>query len=287
MRSFGDGQSCSGSDLSPLHFTGKPRDLETRLDDFGARPYSSSLGRWMTPDWSAAPEAVPYADLSDPQTLNLYAYAENNPVTRTDADGHIPIDDTWMQTGHDMQEVGFAFHLWPAQPEGEAKGGCTSGGCTVNVVAPRPRDIALQFVRSWAWQAWRGISQSFQHWWSTRGCQPGQLCIGTVLPEGELELGAAEAISESADEVQAILSRAALATGNESIYVADRATAERAAKEWAGEDAEPIYADRGAGSQVGWKSADGTKIVRFTSADRSGYINLVNRITGSNLHVRW
>jgi hypothetical protein len=43
----------------------------------------------MTPDWSAAPEAVPYANLENPQSLNLYSYVLNNPVTGTDADGHL------------------------------------------------------------------------------------------------------------------------------------------------------------------------------------------------------
>jgi RHS repeat-associated protein len=55
---------------------------------FGARYYDPALGRFMTPDWSDAPDPVPYADLSDPQSLNLYAYTENNPVTATDPDGH-------------------------------------------------------------------------------------------------------------------------------------------------------------------------------------------------------
>jgi len=31
---------------------------------------------------------VPYANLSDPQTLNLYSYVSNNPLGRADADGH-------------------------------------------------------------------------------------------------------------------------------------------------------------------------------------------------------
>jgi hypothetical protein len=46
------------------------------------------MGRWTSPDWSATPEAIPYADLSDPQTLNLYSYVRNNPLARRDADGH-------------------------------------------------------------------------------------------------------------------------------------------------------------------------------------------------------
>ena len=68
--------------------TGKERDAETGLDYFGARYLSSAQGRWMSPDWSAAPVAVPYADLSDPQTLNLYSYVRNNPLSHADADGH-------------------------------------------------------------------------------------------------------------------------------------------------------------------------------------------------------
>jgi len=71
---FGDGLSCSGPDVSPLHFTGKPRDPETNLDYFGARYNSSSMGRFMTPDWSAKAVPVPYVKLDDPQSLNLYSY---------------------------------------------------------------------------------------------------------------------------------------------------------------------------------------------------------------------
>jgi hypothetical protein len=31
------------------------------------------MGRFMSPDWSAKVEPVPYAKLDDPQSLNLYA----------------------------------------------------------------------------------------------------------------------------------------------------------------------------------------------------------------------
>jgi len=70
-------------------FTGKERDAETGNDDFGARYFSPSLGRWLSPDWSAIPAPVPYAQLTNPQTLNLYAYVNNNPETFADVDGHL------------------------------------------------------------------------------------------------------------------------------------------------------------------------------------------------------
>ncbi len=69
-------------------FTGKERDSESGLDEFGARYYASSLGRFMIPDWAAAPTDVPYANFGNPQSLNLYSYVENNPTTTGDPDGH-------------------------------------------------------------------------------------------------------------------------------------------------------------------------------------------------------
>jgi hypothetical protein len=42
----------------------------------------------MSPDWADKPEPVPYADLNDPQSLNLYGYVRNNPLSHADADGH-------------------------------------------------------------------------------------------------------------------------------------------------------------------------------------------------------
>jgi hypothetical protein len=49
------------------------------------------MGRWMSPDWSAIPEPVPYANPTNPQTLNLYAMVSDNPETFADLDGHDPI----------------------------------------------------------------------------------------------------------------------------------------------------------------------------------------------------
>jgi len=70
------------------HFTGKERDSESGNDYFGARYYASAMGRWLSPDWNGSPVPVPYADFTNPQTLNLYAYVSNNPLRRNDPTGH-------------------------------------------------------------------------------------------------------------------------------------------------------------------------------------------------------
>jgi len=61
-------------------FTGKERDSESGLDNFGARYNSSSMGRYMSPDLLGGHQ-------EDPQTLNKYVYARNNPLNLTDPTG--------------------------------------------------------------------------------------------------------------------------------------------------------------------------------------------------------
>jgi RHS repeat-associated protein len=85
---YGGMQSSIGSDPNRYKFTGKERDSESNLDEFGARYYTSTMGRFMTPDWAAKPTSVPYATFGNPQSLNLYSYVENNPTTMGDPDGH-------------------------------------------------------------------------------------------------------------------------------------------------------------------------------------------------------
>jgi RHS repeat-associated protein len=62
--------------------TGKERDTESGNDYFGARYYSSAMGRFMSPD-------KPFADQhkSNPQSWNLYSYTRNNPLRFVDDNG--------------------------------------------------------------------------------------------------------------------------------------------------------------------------------------------------------
>jgi RHS repeat-associated protein len=120
--------TCIGSDdATEHHFTQKERDNESGNDYFFARYYTSALGRFTTPDWSAKVTPVPYAQLGDPQSLNLYAYVRNNPLTLIDVDGHDFIQDAnqdWIKqhqitdlSGKFGAELANAAGLQMAQPQ--------------------------------------------------------------------------------------------------------------------------------------------------------------------------
>ena len=68
------------------------------------------MGRFMSPDWSAKVAPVPYAKLDDPQSLNLYVYVLNNPLDKTDPDGH----DFWDKVLNTIQGKGWVDTSRPA-----------------------------------------------------------------------------------------------------------------------------------------------------------------------------
>jgi RHS repeat-associated protein len=60
-------------------FVNGDKDTATGLTHLGAREYDPSIGRFISVD--------PVMNAAEPQTLNGYAYARNNPVTLSDASG--------------------------------------------------------------------------------------------------------------------------------------------------------------------------------------------------------
>jgi RHS repeat-associated protein len=76
-------QGYSGNDNVRQKFSGKERDSETGLDYFLTRYYASAQGRFTSYDSIF----VTAKRLVDPQRLNLYAYARNNPLKFIDPDG--------------------------------------------------------------------------------------------------------------------------------------------------------------------------------------------------------
>jgi RHS repeat-associated protein len=80
---FGGEQLFTNTCAQNYKFTGKERDIETNNDYFGARHYSPTVGRFLSPD----PAGIFAADAANPQSWNLYNYVLNNPLKFTDPIG--------------------------------------------------------------------------------------------------------------------------------------------------------------------------------------------------------
>jgi RHS repeat-associated protein len=90
-------QGYTLSDDLRQKFTGKERDNETGLDFFGARYYATVQGRFTTTD----PTYFQFVMLVDPQRLNLYGYARNNPLKWVDPEGeqlYLRGNEDWLTT---------------------------------------------------------------------------------------------------------------------------------------------------------------------------------------------
>jgi RHS repeat-associated protein len=100
---FGGEIPITSGDPNHYKFTGKERDTESGLDNFGARYDASSLGRFMTPDPLGG-------RLVNPQTLNKYSYVANNPINFTDPTGlYMCADDAKDAKEHCTSDKDKAF----------------------------------------------------------------------------------------------------------------------------------------------------------------------------------
>ncbi len=81
---YGETFTNTGTADVAYKYTGKERDGSTGLYFYEARYYDAALGRFISAD-----TIVP--DPLDPQSLNRYTYAANNPVLYNDPSGHCPI----------------------------------------------------------------------------------------------------------------------------------------------------------------------------------------------------
>jgi RHS repeat-associated protein len=76
--------------------TEEQSDANGGLYNLRARQYDPGTGRFLTPDsWEG--------DITRPATLNKYAYADGNPVNRTDPSGHFTIGE--INTAHVIRNV--------------------------------------------------------------------------------------------------------------------------------------------------------------------------------------
>jgi RHS repeat-associated protein len=90
---FGDTRIESGEYENDYTYTGKERDEDTELLYYEARYYNSNIGRFISIDpWSG--------DITDPQSLNKYAYVRNNPLKYVDPEGENFIMNWFMPAAY-------------------------------------------------------------------------------------------------------------------------------------------------------------------------------------------
>jgi RHS repeat-associated protein len=119
---WGDGYTAtvnsSGANQDNEHFAVLEHDAESDTEHAQFRNYASAQGRWLAPD----PYRGSY-DLTNPQSINRYAYALNNPTSSVDPSGlevyyNCEYDDSCAESG-----IGDGVGVWagavvanPGQP---------------------------------------------------------------------------------------------------------------------------------------------------------------------------
>ena len=111
-RTTAQGYQTAPDPLNPK-FTGKERDVETGLDFFEKRYFSSAQGRFTSPDPLVVfnlkkDEFQDY--LSNPQHWNKYAYGLNNPLKFVDSTGLTETIYYWTDDLTDIQKRYFQRH---------------------------------------------------------------------------------------------------------------------------------------------------------------------------------
>jgi len=161
------------------HFTGKEHDSDSGNDYFGARYFTSTMGRFLSPDYQNldeddTPEAIPNGGTGNPQSLNLYAYARNNPLSRRDSDGHA----SWGPCANDPDSV-----CWNGDYNGErdcsGREGClfwngNSNQWQPNDPVPPPQDDPAGFFMTGLMRA------SIAHSWGDFNYGVRQMALAPV-----------------------------------------------------------------------------------------------------------
>ncbi len=120
---FGGERPVVSSSGNNYKFTGKERDSESGLDNFGARYYSSSQGRFTSVDPSR--KSIKPAD---PQSWNRYNYTLNNPLRYIDHNGKWPtdihnriIDRAFPGLSQQQRDALRATSRWVDRPAGQTR----------------------------------------------------------------------------------------------------------------------------------------------------------------------
>jgi RHS repeat-associated protein len=124
---WGDGYTAtvnnSGADQDSLHFASLEHDAESDTEHAQFRNYASAQGRWLAPD----PYMGSY-DLTNPQSMNRYAYVLNNPTSLLDPSGLVVT----------CNEINGCFDCDPNDTACASTGDCVANGTEGCITASNP-----------------------------------------------------------------------------------------------------------------------------------------------------
>ena len=139
-------------------------------------------GRFLSPDWDSSPVAIPYADRTNPQSFNLYSYAGNNPLSRTDLDGHCT---------NGGQQKGFFWCLFNDSDQDAARARQQLAGLkNISINGKSPADAAKGLNNTQTVQLEHSV---FNYISSQAMSTPGMMLGLAIVPGAAEEVVAAEA----------------------------------------------------------------------------------------------
>ncbi|HQK15695.1 MAG TPA: RHS repeat-associated core domain-containing protein [Anaerolineae bacterium] len=109
MRYYPYGETRSGAIATDRRYTGQRQEIGLGLYDYNARSYDPSLGRFIQADTIVPSPA-------NPQSLNRYAYALNNPLRYTDPTGHYSPEEIKKYLQDNYKDWQSYWDAWQADP---------------------------------------------------------------------------------------------------------------------------------------------------------------------------
>ncbi len=186
---WGESRYTNGTAPTRYQFTGQRNDSEIGLYFYGARYYSSALGRFISAD-----TIVP--DSKNPQSLNRFSYTRNRPLNLIDPSGHRETDGCQTEgcsaTQHDMdQAIGNAQYA----ESRKFYQGCAQGGgaeCnTLHEVENIGKGIGLAFAGLGAGMIAGLAAPAVADGVATLGAKATVACAGSPVCAGLFGLGGA------------------------------------------------------------------------------------------------